>query len=573
MARWPESSPAGSIARWVEDRRKAVLIAMLSLLHLALVQGPENGLGRTLMMVHFGMFLLWQPLVRSEIRLAILHLVGLSVVMVLAIVWLNWALMAFWLMVLAGLVGGRVFFHHRRWVRVFFLLALIYLVTVLLLWAVPKAVPEMGYADDIVQILRRYALPLLLLAMALVPVGKAEDKSEGAIDLAYTVFLVFLLIALTQSTVVYTLLRKQDYLSSLFSVVFLAAAVLMLVSWIWSPRAGFSGLSAIASRYALSIGLPLEQWLHSLTDLYERESDPLRLLDGACLYMVRNLPWVAGGVWRAGGHEGTFGAAAKVRSDFQYEGLNLVLYTMHELSPSVRWHFDLVAQLLAHFFRAKESDRELREMAYIQAVHETGARLTHDVKNLLQSLNTLVFAAQNESDSGSTAYQSLLRRQLPALSRRLEQTLAKLKDPDSGSSERIPVSEWWREMQRTNAFSEAVFVVEGEVKELRIPGALFSHAAENLLQNAFDKKVVEVGVTVTLILRFLDAGRVSLTVTDTGSPVPSRISDDIGIRPVVSEKGFGIGLYQLARSAALSGYQLVLRTNEPGCVTWVLEPV
>ena len=152
-------------------------------------------------------------------------------------------------------------------------------------------------------------------------------------------------------------------------------------------------------------------------------------------------------------------------------------------------------------------------------------------------------------------------------------TLAKLKDPDSGSSERIPVSEWWREMQRTNAFSEAVFVVEGEVKELRIPGALFSHAAENLLQNAFDKKVVEVGVTVTLILRFLDAGRVSLTVTDTGSPVPSRISDDIGIRPVVSEKGFGIGLYQLARSAALSGYQLVLRTNEPGCGTWVLEPV
>lgn len=41
--------------------------------------------------------------------------------------------------------------------------------------------------------IRRYALPLLLVGMAAVPVGKAEDKAEGAIDLAYTVFLVAIL--------------------------------------------------------------------------------------------------------------------------------------------------------------------------------------------------------------------------------------------------------------------------------------------------------------------------------------------------------------------------------------------
>lgn len=139
MTDWPEGPRTGRIARWVEERRQAVLIAMLALLHLALLQGPESSLGRTLMIVHFGMFLLWQPLVRSEVRLAVLHLVGLSLIMILAIIWLNWTLMAFWLMVLAGLLGGRAFYHHRRWARVFFLLALIYLVAALLLWAIPQA--------------------------------------------------------------------------------------------------------------------------------------------------------------------------------------------------------------------------------------------------------------------------------------------------------------------------------------------------------------------------------------------------------------------------------------------------
>lgn len=568
----PLSIEPPPFARWIDRWRGGVLIAMLALLHLALLQSPESAFGRTLMMAHFGAFLLWQPLVRSEVRLAWLHLAGLSLVMLLAIVWMNWMLMALWLMVLAGLVGGRVFFHSDRGTRLFFLLALSYLVAVLLLWAVPRAVPELGYSHDAVTLLRRYAFPVILFAMVVVPVEKSEDAREEAIDLVYTMFVVFLLIALTQGTVAYALLYKGDYLTALVKAMLALAAVLVLVSWMWSPRLGFSGLSAIASRYALSIGLPLEQWLHSLTELYERESSPLRMLEGACLYMVRNLPWISGGTWKAGGREGSFGQASLISTPFSHEGLELTLYTRHSLSPSLKWHFDLVAQLLAHFYRAKESDRDLREMAYVQAVHETGARLTHDVKNLLQSLNGLIFAARQEGETGGAAYQSLLSRQLPVVAKRLEQTLAKLKYPDLDKTEYVSIGEWWTGLQCGHPYQGVVFSSEGDLSGGHLPGTLFTHACENLLQNAVEKRQMEPGIRIEVCLSMGPDGRASLSVIDSGSAIAEGVARDLGVRPVLSEKGFGISLYQLARGAALNGYCLELAENRPGLVVWVLRP-
>ena len=38
--------------------------------------------------------------------------------------WLNWWLLAFWVVVLAGLVGGKVFLYQARWQRRFYLMVL-----------------------------------------------------------------------------------------------------------------------------------------------------------------------------------------------------------------------------------------------------------------------------------------------------------------------------------------------------------------------------------------------------------------------------------------------------------------
>jgi hypothetical protein len=51
--------------------------------------------------------------------------IGLSAVAVM--LWVGWWLLAFWVVVLAGLVGGKVFLHQARWQRRFYLVVLIYL--------------------------------------------------------------------------------------------------------------------------------------------------------------------------------------------------------------------------------------------------------------------------------------------------------------------------------------------------------------------------------------------------------------------------------------------------------------
>jgi hypothetical protein len=93
----------------------------------------------------------------------------------------------------------------------------------------------------------------------------------------------------------------------------------------------------------------------------------------------------------------------------------------------------LLGQLLGEFYAAKLREQTLRQASYLQAVHETGAALTHDVKNLLQSLNVLCsVAAQDDSPQ----LQALIRRQLPAITQRLQATLDKLQRP--GDEESLP---------------------------------------------------------------------------------------------------------------------------------------
>ncbi len=54
----------------------------------------------------------------------------------------------------------------------------------------------------------------------------------------------------------------------------------------------------------------------------------------------------------------------------------------------------LLVQLLGEFYESKRREEQMHSAAYMRAVYETGARLTHDIKNLLQSLSVLCTAAE-----------------------------------------------------------------------------------------------------------------------------------------------------------------------------------
>ncbi|MBM3342240.1 MAG: sensor histidine kinase, partial [Betaproteobacteria bacterium] len=94
-------------------------------------------------------------------------------------------------------------------------------------------------------------------------------------------------------------------------------------------------------------------------------------------------------------------------------------------------HVRLLAQMIGHFYAAKQREQQQRRNAYTQAIHETGSRLTHDVKNLLQSLQALCSAAQDSPPSQSGELVALMQRQLPQIAQRLNATMDKLRTPDA----------------------------------------------------------------------------------------------------------------------------------------------
>lgn len=561
--------PVNAMTRLM-GRRQGLLVLMFALLHMAQVEGVTTSAGRILMLIHLALFLLWQPFVSAQSRIANRQVVWMALALVIGTVWLSWGLLSLWLILLAGIVGGRVFFYNRRSTKWFYLLALMYLIAMLLLYAVPHMVPNALEAESLLLPFVRYGVPVLLVIMVLLPESSETYSAREAIDLAYSVLVMLMLAVLALGSAALMLLMRIDYVQALLETVFGMAAMLLLASWLWNPVAGVSRLGAVASRYMLSVGLPFEQWLRSLSELAQQESDPALFLDAACKDMVGQLSWVSACAWSTASAAGGTGAAKGIETAFRHGDLTLTLVTQQALAPALVWHFNLVAQLVAHFYDEKKRDRQIREMAYMQAIHETGARVTHDVKNLLQSLNALLFVIDKAEDVSSAKSQALMRRQLPLIAQRLQQTLEKLRVPESGAGEMMPAESWWRDIASRYEGRGVFFKSQGDMSR-PVPASLFTSAVENLLQNALDKRMMERGVAIEAMLDMRGVGP-HLSVIDTGSPLPAARAADVGARPMASENGLGIGLYQLARVAALSKFVLELSTNRRGEVCFSLSP-
>jgi hypothetical protein len=99
----------------------------------------------------------------------------------------------------------------------------------------------------------------------------------------------------------------SGYVEALLQTLLVTGVVLMLLGLVANPRSGISGIGSLISRYLMSIGLPVEQWLQALSNLALREEDPHAFLEKACVEIAQRLPWVKGGEWIAGGSRGRFG--------------------------------------------------------------------------------------------------------------------------------------------------------------------------------------------------------------------------------------------------------------------------
>ena len=542
-------------------------VVMLLLLHLASLRGGGDPWARALMLAHFGFFITWQPFMRGERRMTPAQTTVIALVAIAVLFYFNWWLLALWVSVLAGIVGGKVFLFRSPWLRRFYLIVFAYLVALLLLWIVPEGMVVNGLPPG-VDFTVDFGLPVLFLVLLVIPAEPDSAETPQIVDFFYATMLFLLLVVLILGAFAFMQIGHFDYVTALIISLFILAGVLVTLSLVWNPRAGFNGLSMYFSRYLLSIGMPFEQWLYILAELSQVESKPDRFMKEAIQGLAR-LPWVSGGYWQTSVETGEFGEVTKNTAEFSNQELHLRVFAREKLSPSLVWHFHLLGQLLGEFYIAKTREQKLQQQTYIQAVHETGARMTHDMKNLLQSLNVLCAAAESAQSPDANELTALIGRQLPAITRRLQQTMDKLRKPQMDSTRFVPAREWWQELQHMYQDRNVEFK-SGDIAEgALVPKELLDTTSDNLLQNALRKRKLDeqVGVTAT----FECADSLVLAVCDTGAPIATDILRGLLRAPVQSQGGFGIGLYQTTRMAEQAGFALRLSNNEVGRVCFTLS--
>ena len=569
-----------------ERYRNLLLLLALALL-LGCVASAGNPLWqRSLFFAHLGAVLLWQPLVSGQRRLSLRETAVVAGIALTASLFLNPWILLLWNALLAAMVAGRVTHFAPRAERLTFLGALVFLILLLFMLVAPDLLPEAMRVQSVPTAARRWiesllgiALVLLLVLFAVAPArGDVRPFAVLAYDLVYTVWMLALLLLVIFIGVALMTLTQRGYLASMSMTLVGVASALFAFNFLSarSDSAGGGGatISLLVSRYLLSFGLPYELYLDRLAQLSRAQADPAIFFDGA-MRALSELAIVSGAQWRGAGVEGSFGElhsrhALTIETAAQSgaPAIELVIHAREALSPVFVWHFKLLLQLAAEFHAAKAREQRLHAQQYLRAVHETGARVTHDVKNLLQSLDGLLAAAATLRDDAKV--RALVARQLPVIAQRLATTLGKLQLPATENQRAAPLSVWWERLRRQYEPQSVAFGVFAPPEGPQIPMTLFDSAADNLLQNALGKKAAEPGIEIHVMLK-CEAGEVELSVEDTGSRIPTEVMARLFDAPVRSHAGLGIGLYQLSRAALTHGYVLAIAENHHGRVRFTLS--
>jgi hypothetical protein len=565
-----------SLTDIVRGARRWVILAMLLSLHAALVSPVGSEFERAWLLVHFGLFLLWQPFVSTDRELNILAvLLLLSITGIVLYVLAPWMMVA-WLAILIGIMGGKVFTQQASRLGRFYVAAVFYLFSILLVWAVPLFLLGISVFPIGLQAVVTFFLPLVLIAMVFLPYQAEDEANAQVFDFFYSLLIFQLVVVLVLGSISAMRVTDNQYFQAVVLTVLALAIGLFILGVLWGPRAGFGKLRTYFSRYLMSVGMPFELWMRRIAELSETDMASARFLQHA-MNEVATMPWLTGAEWTSPDGAGSFGRKTIHTASYQYHQLAVTFHSESSLSPAMLLHLRLLAQVVGEFYEGKRREQALKQNTYIQAVHETGARLTHDIKNLLQSLYALASAGSAEAQKPKpdvdrrppSPYEALLGRQLPQLTKRLQTTLDKLQNPAVDThGVTMRASEWWAEVLARHADTGVKFHATGEMTE-SIPAALFDTVLENCLENARQKKQREPNIEISVEYTC----ETTLTITDTGSAISSTAMENLFRTPIVdsSAGGLGIGLFQAARQAEQEGYVLGVGGNENGCVRFALE--
>lgn len=552
--------------KWIKSLlqfEQQILAATLLTLH-SLIWIVEIPLLRfALTFVLYGLFILWQPLWRKDTDASKSKvLIPLSALVLLSFYYINEALFFFCLLI-TGLIGSRLFSYSNT--RSFDLLAITILILEMATGIIPITFNQIELPPQFASYIQIIVvIPILIFFFAPVPDRSLQTRSQ--IDLMHGVLSSTLIFIVLLGGIVINTLYGVAYIDGLLLTVFIVSTLTIGISWFWNPGVGYSGLGVLWNRYAMTIGGPFETWINTLTTLIEEPYiSANEFLQAACEDLIEN-DWLNGIHWQFNGH--AIQAGEKQGILFKHplsKSISVTIFFKSDPGQALRQHTILLIRMANQFYLSKVNQEKIQAEAHFQTIHHTGARLTHDIKNILQSIKASIDIVDYKPEASGLP-SKLLQQNLNQISHRLESTLNKLKAPElSNTVHYIQISQWFDNFQSSNTDPKITF--NGDISQNNdIPPELFDSVLNNLLANALNKSETQ-GIVVDITS---NSEMIVITVCDDGPAMDSDMENQLFNKPVSSGQGMGIGLYQSAIMARTFSYDLELANNRDGKVCFSL---
>ena len=540
-----------------------ILATILLLLHALIWIVDEPLLKFSLTFILYGLFLLWQPLWSKQAKVRRLPVLVVALVFVLLAYRFPNESLVFFALILSGLIGSRLL--SQTAFRSFDLLALLIITLEMSVGLVPDTFSQIQLPAMFGDYMQTVILvPILIFYFAPNPDHQKQGRSQ--VDLMHGLLAATLLFIVLLGGIVINLLYGVDYIDGLLLTVFIVATLTIGISWFWNPGVGYSGIGVLWNRYAMTIGGPFETWINTLTTLIEEHYlTPADYLEAACEHLVEN-DWLNSIEWHFETFKISVGEKTGTWREHQLEDkIKVVLYFKADPGTALEQHTILLIRMAYQFYTAKLNQEKMRAQEHFATIHHTGARLTHDVKNILQSIKTSLEIIDMERDTPEA--QKLLQSNLKQIGERLQSTLEKLRAPRLNTQINLVDCQQWMERISEQHNANARILFDSDIdNNLVLPIDLFDSVAENLINNALKKPSVS-----RVELRLLcNADIILLSVCDDGDAIGEEIESNLFVRPVSSGSGMGIGLYQSAIMAHAFNYELELSQNESGRVCFNL---
>ena len=541
-----------------------ILATLLLILHSLIWIIDHTYLHASLTFVMYGLFLLWQPLLNKDKDIHVLS--ALAPLVLLGLfnhVYQNEALIFFSLLV-SGMIGSRLFSTSTT--RPFDLLALSILILEMSIGIVPKTFQQIRLPSEFESYIQIIVLIFILLFF-FAPLPDRVHRTRSQIDLMHGILTTTLIFIVLLGGIVINTLYGVDYTDGLLLTVFIVSTLAIGISWFWNPEVGYSGLGVLWNRYAMTIGGPFEVWINTLTTLIEEPYLTANdFLQAACDRLVEN-EWLNSIQWQFKTISISSGEKKGPAITHNLsEKLNVTIYFKSNPGQALRQHTILLIRMAYQFYLAKVNQEKMRAEEHFETIHHTGARLTHDMKNILQSIKASLDIVNLHPKHDQPLPQKLLQQNLNQISSRLESTLAKLKSPELTTTIKYQtVTEWITSFKQEHALPKIIYQIEIS-KDHAIPPDLFDSVVNNLLSNALNKE----DVTEVVVDLISNGEMVIVTICDNGGNIQPELEIQLFNKPVSSGQGMGIGLYQSAFMARAFNFELELVNNRNGKVCFSL---